>query len=160
MSSKVGLAKAGLALLAAGAAAATVSGCAQVQRFRSRAEMEKAPACTDFSFPIYFASGSDRVPPAAMQVIRQHAEQVRACSVAAVNVTGLADAEGDPQANLELSRRRATAVAQALAASGYPAPAFDVAAGGEAGAATASGAAPLRRRTEVAVKFAKAAPGA
>ena len=149
-----------MAVLAAGAAAATLGGCAQVQRFRTRAEMVKAPACTDFDFPIYFASGSDELPAAAVQVIRQRAAQVRACQVASVRVTGLSDAEGSPEANLALSQRRAAAVARVLAANGYPAPAFDVAAGGEAGAATAAGAAPLRRRTEVSVKFATKTPGA
>ena len=149
-----------LAAVAAGVAAMTLGGCAQVQKFRSRADMVKAPACTDFAFPIYFASGSAQVPAAAQQVIRQHAAQVKACQVAAVDVTGLADADGDPQANLELSRRRATAVTQLLTANGYPAAAIRVAAVGAAGAETATGTAPLRRRTEVAVKFATTTPGA
>ncbi|HEX8570324.1 MAG TPA: OmpA family protein, partial [Caulobacteraceae bacterium] len=138
----------------------SLGGCAQVQKFRTRAQMEKAPVCTDFDFPIYFASGSDQVPAAAMQVIRQHAGQVRACKVATVNVTGLSDAEGSAEVNMELSKRRATAVARALAANGYPAPAFEVAAGGERGAATATGTTPLRRRTEVSVKFAQRTPAA
>jgi outer membrane protein OmpA-like peptidoglycan-associated protein len=149
-----------IAALAAGAAASTLGACAQVQKFRTRADMVAAPVCTDFSFPIYFASGSEQLPPAALQVIDQHAAQVRACQVASVNVTGLADAEGSAERNMELSRRRATVVAQALAARGYPAPTFEVAAAGSAGAATAAGATPLRRRTEVSVKFASAAPKA
>ena len=149
-----------IAVLAAGVAAMTLGGCAQVKRFRTRAEMVTPPACTDFTFPIYFASGSDQVPAAALQVIRQNAAQVKACKVAQVAVTGLADAEGSAERNLELSRRRAATVAKALAAAGYPAPTFDVAAGGEAGAATAAGTAPLRRRTEVSVKFASTAPSA
>ena len=148
-----------ITVLAAGVAAMTLGGCAQVKRFRTRAEMVTAPACTDFSFPIYFASGSDRVPAAALQVIEQNAAMVKACRVAEVSVTGLADAEGSPERNLELSRRRAATVARALAARGYPAPRFEVAAAGEAGAATAAGAAPLRRRTEVSVKFASKTPG-
>ena len=148
-----------IAVLAAGAAAMTLGGCAQAQRFRSRDQMVKAPACTDFTFPIYFASGSDQIPGAALQVIEQNATMVKACKVASVNVTGLADAEGSAERNLQLSQRRAATVARALASRGYPAPSFEVAAGGEAGAATASGTAPLRRRTEVAVKFASAKPG-
>ena len=149
-----------IAALAAGVAASTLGGCAQVQKFRTRSEMVAAPACTDFAFPIYFASGSEQLPPGALQVIDQHAAQVRACPVASVNVTGLSDAEGSAERNMELSRRRATVVAQALAARGYPTPNFEVAAGGEQGAATASGTTPLRRRTEVSVKFASRTPAA
>ena len=134
-----------------------LEGCAQAKKFRTRAQMEKAPVCTDFDFPVYFASGSETMPAAALQVIRTHAAQVKACPVQAVTVTGLSDAEGSAEANLALSKRRAASVAAALAANGYPTPTFAVGAAGEAGAATAAGTAPLRRRTEVAVKFAPAA---
>jgi outer membrane protein OmpA-like peptidoglycan-associated protein len=144
----------------AAVAAVTLAGCAPVQKFRSRAQMERAPACTDFEFPVYFASGSEQMPAAALQVIRAHAAQVKACKVASVTVTGLADAEGSAQANMELSRRRAASVASALAASGYPTPTFAVGAAGAAGAETAAGTAPLRRRTDVSVKFAQSRPGA
>lgn len=154
------LSKTTSAIVAAAVAATALSGCAQVRKFRSRDEMVKAPACTDFSFPVYFAEGSAQMPAAALQVIRQHAAQVRACQVAAIDVTGLADASGSAQANLDLSKRRAASVTTALTANGYPAGVIRVAAAGDAGAATAAGDAPLRRRTEVAVRFAAATPGA
>ena len=48
--------------------------------------------------------------------------------------------------------RRAAVVADALAAAGWPAPAFEVGGAGDQGAVTASDASePLRRRTEVLV---------
>ena len=148
------------AFLAATVAATTLGGCAQVRKFRSRSEMVKAPACADFTFPVYFAEGSAQMPAAALQVIRQNASQVRACQVASIEVIGLADASGSAQANLDLSKRRAAAVTTALTANGYPGSAIRVAAAGDTGAATAAGDAPLRRRTEVSVKFAATSPAA
>ena len=148
------------AVLAAGVAATALGGCAQVQKFRTRADMVKAPTCTDFNFPVYFSEGSAQMPAAALQVIRQHSAQVRACQVAAIDVTGLSDADGSAQANLDLSKRRAAAVTSALTANGYPGTAIRMAAAGETGAATATAEAPLRRRTEVSVKFAARTPGA
>ena len=62
---------------------------------------------------------------------------------------GLADATGEAQANLELSKRRAQSVSQALADAGLPAAEFKVSAAGQAGALTNDGRAPLRRRTDV-----------
>src|SRR3712207_122312 len=59
------------AVLVMSVAATTLGGCAQVKKFRSRDEMVKAPACADFSFPVYFAEGSAQMPAAALGVIRQ-----------------------------------------------------------------------------------------
>jgi len=152
-------------LTAAAAAAAALGGCAQVregvQRVTNRNAVVAAPACQDFSFPIYFETGADRLTAAALQVIDDNSARVRACRVAQLNVTGLADADGSAADNLELSRRRATAVARALAARGYPAPSFEVAAAGEAGATGPRGTAtPMRRVAQVSVRFAAATPGA
>lgn len=150
-------------MAAALAILAAVGGCAQVRegvrRVGDRNAVVAAPTCQDFSFPIYFETGADRLTAAALQVIDDNAPRVRACSVARVAVTGLADAEGSAAQNLELSRRRATVVAQTLAARGYPTPTFEVAAAGEAGATGPRGAAaPMRRVTQVSVRFAGAAP--
>lgn len=140
-----------------------VSGCAQVsqgvRRVTSRDAVVTAPSCQDFTFPLYFEAGSDQLSVAAMQVVDDNAPRVRACTVRQVAVTGLADAEGDAAANLELSRRRAAVVAQALSARGYPAPTFDVGAAGETGATGPRGAAaPMRRVAQVSVTFTAAQP--
>ena len=143
-------------------ATAAVSACAQVdkgvRRVTGRSAMVTAPVCRDFTFPLYFQTGSDQVTPEGLQVIDNHSARVRACPVAELRVTGLADAQGDPAANLALSQRRAAAVGQVLAARGYPQPSFDLAASGEAGATTAGRVEPLRRRAEVSVRFATATP--
>ena len=144
-------------------AATGLGACASVnegvRRVTGRSAVVAAPACQDFAFPLYFRTGSEQLTPEGLQVIDNYSARVRACPVAELRVTGLADAEGGPVANLELSQRRAAAVAQILSARGYPTPSFDVAAQGEAGAATAGGRVePLRRRAEVSVRFAGSAP--
>lgn len=152
-----GLTGAGLAVVM------LASGCAQVRqgmgRGVERSTVVAAPSCQDFTFPIYFETGADQPTAAALQVMDDNAARVRACSVAQVTVTGLADAEGSAAQNLDLSRRRAAVVAQALAARGYPTPGFEVGAAGEAGATGPRGAAtPMRRVTQVSVRFSAAAP--
>ena len=154
--------RSGKAAVLAVAGVFALAGCAQVggtvRRATNRAQVVAQPACKDFSFPIYFETGSDRLTRDALQLITDSAAQVRACRVAEVRVTGLADADGSAQRNLELSRRRALVVTQALATRGYPTPRFDIEAAGEAGAVTAAGEAPLRRKAEVSVRFASSKP--
>ena len=148
---------------AAMAGALLLGGCAQVsegvRRVTNRNAVVAAPSCQNFSFPIYFETGADRLTGAALQVIDDNSSRVKACPVSQVAVTGLADAEGEAAANMELSRRRAATVAQALSARGYPTPTFDVGAAGEAGATGPRGAAaPMRRAAQVSVTFASQTP--
>lgn len=130
-----------------------LAGCAQTPTRKPVAAAGPPPVCADFSFPIYFETNSDRLGPAAAQVINDGAARVRGCDIQTVQVLGLADATGTASANQALSRRRADAVAGALAAAGLPKPNFEVDAAGQAGAVTATGAPePLRRRTEVVIR--------
>ncbi|MBA4807255.1 MAG: OmpA family protein [Brevundimonas sp.] len=108
--------------------------------------------CAPVRFDIYFRENEARLTDAAGQAIEAAAGVLRTCEVRRIQVLGLADATGASEANLTLSQRRARTVAQALGDAGLPAPVFEVAAAGDAGATTAGGAAePLRRRTEVVV---------
>lgn len=136
-------------VMLAAVAAAALSGCTTIQSARAR--LVTTPArCADETVQIYFDPQSAELTPEGRLVIDQAAIGARGCRVAAIDVVGLADAAGAPQANLELSRRRADAVARALAANGLPAATFQVGAGGQAGAMTADGkAALLRRRADV-----------
>ncbi len=110
------------------------------------------PACTDVVFPIYFAEGSDQLTSTADQVIGSEAAQVKGCRIGYVSVLGLTDAAGGAAHNLDLSRRRASTVARALASAGLPAPKFEVNGAGETGALTDKGRpVPLRRKTEVVI---------
>ena len=110
-------------------------------------------ACVDLNFPIYFEKGSDQLTAPARQEMTYAAERVKGCKLGAVEVLGLADADGAVHRNLVLSRQRAVVVAEALANSGLPAPTFDIEAIGEAGAKTETGEPePLRRKTEVVIR--------
>ena len=130
-----------------------LSACATVKSARDR--IVRAPVrCTDQTVQIYFEPDSAEVTKDGRAVLQAAAGQAKGCKVASVSVLGLADAAGAPAANLELSKRRADAVAKALAATGLPAAEFDTAAAGQAGAVTASGdTRPLRRRADVTLKL-------
>lgn len=121
---------------------------------RDRDALVAAPnACSTQRFDVYFAENADTLTDAARTAIALTATQLQGCRIRSVQVLGLADATGGPADNQALSERRAAAVVEALAAAGWPAPAFDIAAAGDAGSVTASGAEePLRRRTEVLVE--------
>lgn len=134
------------------ALAVGLSGCG-VTRFMDRTAVVAEPSpCTARTFEVYFADSEARLTESARQAIGMTAAQLQGCDIRHVRVIGLADARGGASANLSLSERRAQAVAEALTAAGWPAPAFDVAAVGDEGAVTESGVRePMRRRTEVRV---------
>jgi outer membrane protein OmpA-like peptidoglycan-associated protein len=92
----------------------------------------------------------------ADRLISAARDQARGCHVTGIVVVGLADAPGSPDANLELSRRRANAVTAALHRRWFPNAEFREGAVGAAGASTAAGAdRPLRRRADVSIHLIK-----
>lgn len=132
-----------------------VSGCETTPAWMHSSKVAAPSPCADFSFPVYFKEWSAGLTDAALQVISDSAARSKACRVGAVTVVGLSGAKGSAEQNLELSKRRAEAVAKALTDKGFPAPAVDVDAVGEQGAVTKRGTErPLRRRAEVQVHFA------
>jgi outer membrane protein OmpA-like peptidoglycan-associated protein len=140
-------------IIARTAAVATLilalGGCTTLQNARDRI-VRAPPRCPDQTVQIYFEADSAEVTDEGRAVIAQAASEAKSCVVKNVEVLGLADAAGAPDANLELSKKRAQSVTAALAASGLPAAEFRVAAAGQAGSTTAEGrAAPLRRRADV-----------
>lgn len=136
-------------------AVGTLGGCQTIERARERL-VKAPPRCQDQTVQIYFEPDVAEVTPEGRRVIAEAAALARGCTVARVSVLGLADAQGDPAANLELSKKRAQSVTAALVAAGLPAAEFDLAAAGQAGATTADGrTAPLRRRADVTLHMAK-----
>lgn len=114
----------------------------------------RPPVCGEMSVKIYFEPDSAEITDEGRAVISAAASQAKTCRVDQVTVLGLADAAGAPQANLELSQRRAAAVTRTLAAQGLPAAEFTATAAGQAGAVTDSGdIRPLRRRVDVVLKL-------
>jgi len=129
--------------------AASLSACGTLKGARDR--VVRAPAhCGDQAVQIYFDKDSAEIGKESQAVIAAAAQASKTCAVTAVDVTGLADATGAPDANFDLSRHRAEAVTAALAKAGVPAETVRIAAAGQNGAVTAAGQArPLRRRVDV-----------
>ena len=148
---KAGAIKAGaLALLVLG-----LSGCATVKSARDR--IVRAPAsCTDQTVQIYFESYSAEVTKEGRAVLNLTAKDSQArCKVVGVEVLGLADSVGAADANLELSKKRAQAVTDALTAVGLPVAEFKLTAAGNSGAVNSKGDPRLlRRRADVVLHLA------
>ncbi len=122
-----------------------VAGCATPSR------VARTNLCEDLKVSIYFDDGSARITRDARQVLVEAAEMRATCALGVVDVVGLADAVGDPQANLALSTQRAKAVTQALGGLGFGNVRIEAA--GASGAATAGGELrPLRRRADLVFK--------
>ena len=125
----------------------------QTTSHRPARSLIQAPVnCTDINFPIYFEPSSAVITREADRLVLAAKEQARSCAVTGIVVVGLADTPGTPNANLELSLRRAKAVAAELHKRGFTQAEFREAAVGAAGASTAAGAdRPLRRRADVSI---------
>ena len=132
-----------------------LGGCASMEMSRDR--VVKAPkVCQDVTIPIYFEPSVAEITREGRRVIAAEAAAAKGCSVESVHVLGLADAAGDPAANLELSKKRAASVADAIKKAGLPVAEFDVAAAGQAGSVTADGELrPVRRRADITLKLSK-----
>jgi outer membrane protein OmpA-like peptidoglycan-associated protein len=129
------------------AATAALGGCASM---RDAGVVRTAKTCVDQSVQVYFEPYSAELTPEGESVIKAAAANVKSCRVTGVDVLGLADAVGAPDANLELSQKRAQSVSHALSAAGLPGGEFHITAAGDVGAITVSGKAkPLRRRVDV-----------
>ena len=131
------------------------AGCASRKKTVQLVIPEK---CGDLTFPVYFESFGAGLTRAAHQTISEAGRPNQGCKVVRVDVVGLADYRGTPNANLDISRKRALAVAKALSKAGLPEPTFGVVAAGESGAIGEGGRAELmRRRAEVTIHYAPSA---
>ena len=138
-------------IAAAVLATALTAGCASRTKTVQLVIPEK---CGDLTFPVYFESFGAGVTRAGRQIIDEAGRSNKDCKVVRVDVVGLADYRGTPNANLYLSRKRALAVAKALSQAGLPEPTFGVVAAGESGAIGEGGRAELmRRRAEVTIHY-------
>lgn len=144
-----------IVFVAGAALACGLAGCSTMGNMRHRPE-RTAPACQDITAPVYFEPDVATLTPEGRKVIETAAQGARGCRVTSVTVVGLADAAGDPAANLELSRKRTAAVAEALIKARLPAATYDLNAAGQAGAVTADGKVqPVRRRADITLHLAR-----
>ena len=139
-------------LIAAGMMLAVgLSACSTTSR---RESVVRAPRlCEDMTLPVYFEPNDAEITLDGRRAIVAGAAQAKGCKVDEVRVLGLADAAGDPAANLELSKKRAASVAAAIRKAGLPDAEFEMSAAGQAGSVTAGGQAPVRRRADVTIKL-------
>ena len=142
------------AAAASGLILTLLAGCSTPGVYKKRSDLVSNPAaCAAKRFEVYFDQDQARLTSAAREAIGLTATQLQGCDVTKIQVLGLADARsGTAAANQSLSERRARSVAEALAAAGLPAPAFEVAAAGAEGAVVNGVNDPLRRRTEVVIE--------
>ncbi|HEY1448384.1 MAG TPA: OmpA family protein, partial [Caulobacteraceae bacterium] len=132
-----------------------ICGCQEPRKTPAGPLIVAPSHCADINFPIYFEPRSSAVTQEADQLVAAARDQARGCAVTGIVVVGLADAPGSPDANLELSKRRASAVTSELARRGFTNVEFREAAVGAAGASTPAGAdRPLRRRADVSIHLA------
>jgi len=145
--------KVGQAVLGLVALGGLVAGCASGNNPwpKSRSQIvQMAPACEDFAVQIYFESQSAQLTKEARSVLKGAESLATGCKVASVRVIGLADAVGQPDANLALSRQRADTVTRALTKAGFAKVDLEVGAAGDAGATNSAGEArPLRRQADI-----------
>lgn len=120
--------------------------------------IQSAATCADFTQAIYFEAGGAAVTQQAERLLSLAAARTRRCAVTGVAVVGLADARGDPSANLALSQRRADAVKAALHRHGFDKVEIRTQAAGDTGAQTSMGQnRPVRRRADVTFHLTPAA---
>jgi outer membrane protein OmpA-like peptidoglycan-associated protein len=139
--------------LAAGALGGLVlAGCAATPVPRALVISQK---CADLDFPVYFKRFSAKLTAPARAIIVDAGRQSQGCPVASVTVLGLSGGKDPHRRLLDLSSKRASVVAKALAQAGFPEPVFKVQA--EAQGLTGEEAArePLQRRAEVVIKFSR-----
>ena len=106
--------------------------------------------CGDVAFGIYFQPRSSNLSREARQLLKAQVGSMAGCEVTSVDVLGLADAPGDPDANHILAQRRSDSVTGALARYGFGQVTFQAADQGEQGAMTSTGKMrPMRRRADL-----------
>jgi peptidoglycan-associated lipoprotein len=144
-----------IAGLMLGASLLALGGC---ETTKTRDQIVRTtPHCVDQTVQIYFEPESAAVTSEGRAVLKAAAGQAVGCKVTGVDILGLSDAVGAPDANLQLSKQRGEAVTHALARAGLPRTQYNITAVGEAGAITASGNnRPLRRRVDVVVHLTSA----
>ena len=145
----------GRALAVAIGVVLTLGACASIRSARDRI-VRAPPTCKDVAIPIYFEPNAAEVTPEGRKLIAAEAARAKPCKVDSVRVLGLADAAGEPAANLELSKQRAASVAAAIMQAGLPQAEIDLSAAGQTGAVTAEGQVqPVRRRADVTLHLSK-----
>lgn len=127
-----------------------LAGCAATPRPGPLVISQK---CSDLDFPVYFERFSAKLTAPARAIIVDAGKQSDGCQVANVTVIGLAGGRDPNRKLLDLSSKRASVVAKALADAGFPQPTFNVQAQAQGLTGDEATREPLQRRAEVVIKF-------
>jgi peptidoglycan-associated lipoprotein len=131
---------------------ALLGACASTKEAKVAAPAPALTHCGPQQMVFYFGSWDTTLNDLSQKEITLVQKKLAGCSIDAVRIVGMAGAPGDEEANMEVSRKRAETVADALAAGGWPRDRFAIEVRGEAGATTSDGLdKPMRRRAEVSV---------
>ena len=139
-------------LAAASAVVLALAGCGSLQGVRHRG----GDPCRETTVTLYFETGSDQVSAIGRQIIAATSNRLHLCPVRELRLLGLADPAGAPQANLELSERRAFNVRNAFERTGLAFEHFTIVAAGDRGAERPNGVVePVRRRVDATLLMGK-----
>jgi outer membrane protein OmpA-like peptidoglycan-associated protein len=136
--------------MASGLGMILLAGCAATPRPGPLVISQK---CADLDFPVYFQRRSAKLTAPARAIIVDAGKQSEGCPVSSVTVLGLAGGRDPNRKLLDLSSKRASAVAKALALAGFPEPTFTVQAQAQRLSGDEAAREPLQRRAEVVIKF-------
>ena len=131
---------------------AFLGACASPTASKVAAPSTTLTNCMPQKMVFYFGSWETALNELSQKEIRMVQSKLTGCSIDSVQIIGMAGAPGDVEANMDVSRKRAEIVADALAAGGWPRDRFTIEVHGEEGSTTADGLIkPMRRRAEVSV---------
>lgn len=131
---------------------ALLSACASTTTTKVAAPVSTLTNCGPQKLVFYFGSWETALNEIAQKEIAMVQSKLAGCAIDSVKIVGMAGAPGDVEANMDVSRKRADTVADALAAGGWPRDRFAIEVRGEDGATTSDGLdKPMRRRAEVTI---------
>jgi outer membrane protein OmpA-like peptidoglycan-associated protein len=139
-------------MVAGGLGVLLLAGCAATPKPRPLVISQK---CADLDFPVYFERFSARLTAPARAIIVDAGKQSEGCPVAGVTVLGLSGGKDPNRKLLDLSSKRASVVAKALAQAGFPEPTFTVQAQAQGLTGEEASREPMQRRAEVLIKFSR-----
>ena len=113
--------------------ALAVTACGESTQNMSLSKPPPAPPGPTKEWMVFFDTNSTTLSQQSSMTVQQAAQVAKSVANARVVVTGFTDTEGSPAYNMELSRRRATAVRNALVSNGIAAQAISMTGSGETG---------------------------
>jgi outer membrane protein OmpA-like peptidoglycan-associated protein len=113
--------------------ALVVTACGESTENMSLRKPPPAPPGPTKEWMVFFDTNSTAMSQQSSMTVTEAANVAKSMAGSKVAVTGFTDTDGSPAYNMELSRRRANAVKNALVSNGVPAQAVTITGSGEGG---------------------------